>query len=292
MSSYVSLGKYSTFSCIRSPLCLFLSGFLTFLILSDLFHCFYRGNAWLIFKINVSLADKSDELNMKKITIAIDGFSSCGKSTMAKDLAKEIGYIYIDSGAMYRAVTLYSIENGIFSGDTIDTEKLKQRIDDIHISFRIDPETGRPNTYLNGVNVENKIRTMEVSSKVSPISALGFVREAMVAQQQEMGKAKGIVMDGRDIGTTVFPDAELKIFVTASPEIRAQRRYDELKAKGQEASFEEILENVKQRDHIDQTREVSPLKKADDALLLDNSHLTIAEQREWLTAEYQKAIKK
>ena len=228
---------------------------------------------------------------MKKITIAIDGFSSCGKSTMAKDLAKEIGYIYIDSGAMYRAVTLYSIENGIFNGDTIDTEKLKQRIDDIHISFRIDPETGRPNTYLNGVNVENKIRTMEVSSKVSPISALGFVREAMVAQQQEMGKAKGIVMDGRDIGTTVFPDAELKIFVTASPEIRAQRRYDELKAKGQEASFEEILENVKQRDHIDQTREVSPLKKADDALLLDNSHLTIAEQKEWLTAEYQKAIK-
>jgi cytidylate kinase len=228
---------------------------------------------------------------MKKITIAIDGFSSCGKSTMAKDLAKEIGYIYIDSGAMYRAVTLYSIENGIFNGDTIDTEKLKQHIDDIHISFRIDPETGRPNTYLNGVNVENKIRTMEVSSKVSPISALGFVREAMVAQQQEMGKAKGIVMDGRDIGTTVFPDAELKIFVTASPEIRAQRRYDELKAKGQEASFEEILENVKQRDHIDQTREVSPLKKADDALLLDNSHLTIAEQKEWLTAEYQKAIK-
>ena len=216
---------------------------------------------------------------MKKITIAIDGFSSCGKSTMAKDLAKEIGYIYIDSGAMYRAVTLYSIENGIFSGDTIDTEKLKQRIDDIHISFRIDSETGRPNTYLNGVNV------------VSPISARGFVSEAMVAQQQEMGKAKGIVMDGRDIGTTVFPDAELKIFVTASPEIRAQRRYDELKAKGQEASFEEILENVKQRDHIDQTREVSPLKKADDALLLDNSHLTIAEQREWLTAEYQKAIK-
>ena len=159
----------------------------------------------------------------KKITIAIDGFSSCGKSTMAKDLAKEIGYIYIDSGAMYRAVTLYSIENGIFHGDTIDTDELKRRIGDIHISFRIDPETGRPNTYLNGVNVENKIRTMEVSSKVSPISALGFVREAMVAQQQEMGKAKGIVMDGRDIGTTVFPDAELKIFVTASAEIRAQR---------------------------------------------------------------------
>lgn len=224
---------------------------------------------------------------MNKIIIAIDGFSSCGKSTMAKDLAKEIGYIYVDSGAMYRAVTLYSIENGMFKGDDIDTEELKRRIGDIHISFRLDPATGRPITYLNEVNVENKIRTMEVSSKVSPISALGFVREAMVAQQQKMGEAKGIVMDGRDIGTTVFPQAELKIFVTASPEIRAQRRYDELKAKGQESSFDEILENVKQRDYIDQNREVSPLRKADDALLLDNSHLTIAEQKAWLLAQYK-----
>lgn len=224
---------------------------------------------------------------MNKITIAIDGFSSCGKSTMAKDLAKEIGYIYIDSGAMYRAVTLYSMENGIFKEDDIDTEELERRIGDIHISFRLDPATGRPQTYLNGVNVENKIRTMEVSSKVSPISALGFVREAMVAQQQKMGEAKGIVMDGRDIGTTVFPQAELKIFVTASPEIRAQRRYDELKAKGQESSFDEILENVKQRDYIDQNREVSPLRKADDALLLDNSHLTIAEQKAWLLEQYK-----
>lgn len=224
---------------------------------------------------------------MNKITIAIDGFSSCGKSTMAKDLAKEIGYIYIDSGAMYRAVTLYSMENGIFKEDDIDTEELERRIGDIHISFRLDPATGRPQTCLNGVNVENKIRTMEVSSKVSPISALGFVREAMVAQQQKMGEAKGIVMDGRDIGTTVFPHAELKIFVTASPEIRAQRRYDELKAKGQESSFDEILENVKQRDYIDQNREVSPLRKADDALLLDNSHLTIAEQKAWLLEQYK-----
>ena len=190
------------------------------------------ANLWLIFKFTVSLADKSDELNMKKITIAIDGFSSCGKSTMAKDLAREVGYIYIDSGAMYRAVTLYSIENGIFDGDVIDTERLKKEIKDIHISFRLNKETGRPDTYLNGVNVENKIRSMEVSSKVSPISTLDFVREAMVAQQQAMGNEKGIVMDGRDIGTTVFPDAELKIFVTATPEIRAQRRYDELKAKG------------------------------------------------------------
>lgn len=229
---------------------------------------------------------------MKKITIAIDGFSSCGKSTMAKDLAREVGYIYIDSGAMYRAVTLYSIENGIFDGDVIDTEKLKKAIKDIQISFRPNPETGRPDTYLNRVNVENKIRTMGVSSKVSPISALDFVREAMVAQQQAMGKEKGIVMDGRDIGTTVFPDAELKIFVTATPEIRAQRRFDELKAKGQEGSFEEILENVKQRDYIDQHREVSPLRKADDALLLDNSHLSIEQQKEWLSEQFGKIVNK
>lgn len=228
---------------------------------------------------------------MKKITIAIDGFSSCGKSTMAKDLAREIGYIYIDSGAMYRAVTLYSLENGIFQGDQINTEKLKNQIKEIHISFHLNSETGRPDTYLNGSNVENKIRTMEVSSHVSPIAALDFVREAMVAQQQEMGKAKGIVMDGRDIGTTVFPDAELKIFVTASPEIRAQRRYDELKAKGEEVSFDEILENVKQRDYIDQNREVSPLRKADDALLLDNSLMTISQQKAWLAEQFNTIIK-
>ena len=211
---------------------------------------------------------------------------------MAKDLAREVGYIYIDSGAMYRAVTLYSIENGIFDGDVIDTEKLKKAIKDIQISFRPNPETGRPDTYLNGVNVENKIRTMGVSSKVSPISALDFVREAMVAQQQAMGKEKGIVMDGRDIGTTVFPDAELKISVTATPEIRAQRRFDELKAKGQEGSFEEILENVKQRDYIDQHREVSPLRKADDALLLDNSNLSIEQQKEWLSEQFGKIVNK
>ena len=249
------------------------------------------ANLWLIFKFTVSLANKSDELNMKKITIAIDGFSSCGKSTMAKDLAREVGYIYIDSGAMYRAVTLYSIENGIFNGDVIDTEKLKKEIKNIRISFQLNKETGRTDTYLNGVNVENKIRSMEVSSKVSPISTLDFVREEMVAQQQAMGKEKGIVMDGRYIGTTVFPDAELKIFVTATPEIRAQRRYDELKAKGQEASFDEILENVKQRDYIDQNREVSPLRKAEDALLLDNTHLSIEEQKEWLFGQFNKVSK-
>ena len=163
---------------------------------------------------------------MRKIIIAIDGFSSCGKSTMAKDLAREIGYIYIDSGAMYRAVTLYCIENGLLHDGRIDADKLRHEIDNIHISFRPNAATGRPDTYLNGVNVEERIRTMEVSSLVSPVAALDFVREAMVEQQQEMGQAKGIVMDGRDIGTTVFPHAELKIFVTASPEIRAQRRYD------------------------------------------------------------------
>lgn len=227
---------------------------------------------------------------MKKITIAIDGYSSCGKSTMAKDLAREIGYIYIDSGAMYRAVTLYCLDNGIFTEAGIDAERLKKEILNLSINFQLNPETQRPMTCLNGVNVEDRIRTMEVSSHVSPIAALGFVREALVKQQQEMGKAKGIVMDGRDIGTVVFPDAELKIFVTASAEIRAQRRYDELKAKGQEASYEEILANVKERDHIDMNREVSPLRQAADAILLDNSQLTIEEQKLWLQEQYQKAI--
>ena len=209
---------------------------------------------------------------------------------MAKDLAREIGYIYIDSGAMYRAVTLYSLENGMFENGHIDTDRLKRHIGQIQISFKLNPETGRPDTYLNGTNVENKIRTMEVSSHVSPIAALDFVRKAMVTQPQEMGKAKGIVMDGRDIGTTVFPDAELKVFVTASPEIRAKRRYDELKEKGQAASYEEILENVKQRDYIDQNRDISPLRKADDALLLDNSHLSIEEQKAWLMEQYKRIV--
>ena len=227
---------------------------------------------------------------MKKITIAIDGYSSCGKSTMAKDLAREIGYIYIDSGAMYRAVTLYCLDNGLFTDSGIREEELRNSLPDIRISFRLNPETQRPVTLLNGEEVEERIRTMEVSSHVSPIAALGFVREALVKQQQEMGKAKGIVMDGRDIGTVVFPDAELKIFVTASAAIRAQRRYDELRSKGQEASYEKILENVEERDRIDQTREVSPLRQADDAILLDNSHMSIAEQKKWLTEKFQAAI--
>lgn len=227
---------------------------------------------------------------MKKITIAIDGFSSCGKSTMAKDLAKEIGYIYIDSGAMYRAVTLFCIENSLFTPDgDVDAEELKKRIGEINISFQLNDKTSKPETFLNGVNVESKIRTMEVSSKVSPVAALGFVREALVRQQQEMGRNKGIVMDGRDIGTVVFPDAELKIFVTASAEIRAKRRYDELLGKGQEVSFEEILKNVKERDMIDQNRAVSPLRKADDAIVLDNSNMSISEQKSWLMNEFEKA---
>ena len=227
----------------------------------------------------------------KKITIAIDGYSSCGKSTMAKDLAREVGYIYIDSGAMYRAVTLYCLENQLFTEEGIDTIRLEAAMPGIQISFQLNPETGRPMTFLNGANVEDRIRTMEVSNHVSPVAALPFVREALVKLQQEMGKEKGIVMDGRDIGTAVFPDAELKIFVTASAEIRAQRRYDELQAKGQEASFDEILANVKERDYIDQNREVSPLRQADDALLLDNSNLTIEEQKQWLKERFEEAVK-
>ncbi|MCC8188474.1 MAG: (d)CMP kinase [Bacteroides sp.] len=225
---------------------------------------------------------------MKDITIAIDGFSSCGKSTMAKDLAKEIGYIYIDSGAMYRAVTLFALEHDLFHDGQIDTDTLKREMENIRISFRLNPETGRPETYLNGKNVENKIRSMEVASHVSPIATLDFVRTALVAQQQEMGRNKKIVMDGRDIGTVVFPDAELKVFVTASPDIRAKRRYKELEEKGIPADYENILANVKERDFIDQNREVSPLRRAGDALLLDNSHLTIAEQKKWLLEQFER----
>ncbi len=229
---------------------------------------------------------------MKRITIAIDGFSSCGKSTMAKDLAKKIGYVYVDTGAMYRAVTLFALRNGLFDeqGEVMLTQ-LKERMQDINISFQFNAETGRPDTYLNGELVEQQIRTMEVSERVSPVAAIPFVREAMVAQQQRMGQEKGIVMDGRDIGTTVFPDAELKVFVTASAEVRAQRRYDELKGKGMEADYEEILKNVQERDYMDSHREVSPLRKADDAIELDNSHMTIAEQNAWLLEQYELRVR-
>ena len=230
---------------------------------------------------------------MRKITIAIDGYSSCGKSTMAKDLAREIGYIYVDTGAMYRSVTLFAMRNSLFDEDgSIKTDELKDRMGEINISFRLNSETGRPDTYLNGELVEKEIRTMEVSANVSKIAALPFVREALVAQQQAMGKEKGIIMDGRDIGTVVFPDAELKIFVTASAEVRAQRRYDELKTKGMPADFDDILKNVKERDYIDSHRETSPLRMADDALELDNSHMTIEEQKAWLMARYKEKAEK
>lgn len=209
---------------------------------------------------------------------------------MAKDLAKEIGYIYVDTGAMYRSVTLYALRHNLFNADgTIRERELKEQMKDINISFQLNKTTGRPDTYLNGENVENDIRTMEVSSHVSPIATLAFVREALVAQQQRMGAEKGIVMDGRDIGTVVFPKAELKIFVTASAEVRAQRRYDELRAKGMDADYADILKNVEERDYIDSHRATSPLRKADDAIELDNSNLTIAEQKKWLYEQYRKA---
>lgn len=218
----------------------------------------------------------------KKIIIAIDGFSSTGKSTMAKSLAKALNYAYVDTGAMYRAVTLYCLDNGLFDGETVDEPALQQHLDDIHITFRPN-DAGRSDTYLNGVNVEQEIRSMRVSDKVSIIAAIAFVRHDMVRQQQEMGRDKGLVMDGRDIGTVVFPNAELKVFVTADPMVRAQRRYDELRGKGDTTTtFEEVLENVTERDRIDTTRAEGPLRQADDALVLDNSNLTIPEQNAYL----------
>ncbi len=227
---------------------------------------------------------------MKKITIAIDGHSSCGKSTMAKDLARRVGYIYVDTGAMYRSVTLYALRHDLFREDgTILTDELEEALKDILIEQKL--VDGKTTTFLNGENVELEIRSLEVSNHVSPIAALPFVRTALVAQQQRMGQEGGIVMDGRDIGTVVFPNAELKIFVTASAEVRAQRRYDELKEKGMPADYDDILKNVQERDYIDSHREVSPLRQADDALLLDNSHMTIPEQNEWLMQRFEEATK-
>lgn len=227
----------------------------------------------------------------KKIIVAIDGHSSCGKSTMAKDLAREVGYIYVDTGAMYRTVTLYALRHGMFQSDgTVNEEALREAMPTVQVSFVLDPATQLPHACLNGEDVENDIRGMEVSSHVSPIAALPFVREAMTRQQQLMGQAKGIVMDGRDIGTVVFPQAELKVFVTASAEVRAQRRYDELTAKGKTVNYEEILQNVTERDYIDSHRSVAPLRQAPDALLLDNSHLTIAEQKAWLRQRFDEAV--
>lgn len=227
---------------------------------------------------------------MKKIIIALDGHSSCGKSTMAKALAKKIGYIYVDTGAMYRTVTLFALRNNVFNGTELDAAKLEALLPQVNVSFVLDPETNLPLACLNGEIVEQEIRTMEVSSRVSPIAALPFVRTLLTKMQQQMGEAKGIVMDGRDIGTAVFPNAELKIFVTASAEVRAQRRYDELTAKGEDVTYEEILKNVQERDYIDSHREVAPLKQAADALVLDNSNMTREEQNEWLMNAYLQAV--
>ena len=220
----------------------------------------------------------------KKIIVAIDGHSSCGKSTMAKWLAKQVGYIYIDTGAMYRAVTLFAIRKGLFNTDNeIDTTTLQQLLPEVKLTFVLDDETGQPLICLNGEVVEKEIRGMEVSSKVSPIAALACVREKLTAEQQMMGREKGIVMDGRDIGTAVFPDAELKVFVTASAEVRAQRRLDELKTKGDTTTtFADVLLNVEERDYIDSHREVNPLRQADDAVVLDNSNMTFDEQNKFL----------
>lgn len=229
---------------------------------------------------------------MKRITIAIDGHSSCGKSTMAKELARKLGYVYVDTGAMYRAVTLFALRNGMMNAETkeIDLAALKAVIADVQITQSVNEE-GKVQTFLNGECVEGEIRQMTVSSCVSPIAAIGFVRKQLVACQQAMGKEGGIVMDGRDIGTVVFPNAELKIFVTASDEIRAQRRLAELRGKGDETTtFEEVLANVRERDYIDSHREVTPLRQAEDARLLDNSELTIPQQNELLMAWAESAI--
>ena len=221
----------------------------------------------------------------KPVTIAIDGFSSCGKSTVAKDLAKRLNFIYIDSGAMYRAVTLYALRKGMVSEKGIDLPELEKELPSIHISFKFNADTKQNTTFLNGENVEEPIRGLEVSQNVSAVSAIGFVRRRLVELQQEMGKQGSIVMDGRDIGTVVFPHADLKVYMTASPQIRAQRRYDELTAKGQHVSFDDILDNVVQRDHMDTTRAESPLRRADDAVDLDNSHMTKEEQLDWIVAQ-------
>ena len=231
-----------------------------------------------------------DNTSIKKIIIAIDGHSSCGKSTMAKELARQLGYVYVDTGAMYRAVTLYAMRGDMIAQKEVKENALRKDVEDgkIQVSFKFNPETGRPDTYLNGERVEDEIRQMAVSSHVSVIAALPFVRTMLTAQQKAMGEDKGIVMDGRDIGTAVFPNAELKIFVTASAKVRAQRRYDELMKKActeeerQAINYDEILDNVKQRDYIDSHRETAPLRQADDALLLDNSDMTIPEQNAWL----------
>lgn len=224
--------------------------------------------------------------NTKKIIIAIDGFSSCGKSTFAKSIAARLGYIFIDTGAMYRAVTLYALEHGAIRSGIADEERIVALLPEIAITFRFNPQRGASDIYVNGDLVEGKIRTIEVSNCVSAVSSIREVREKLVAMQQQMGERRGVVMDGRDIGTVVFPDAELKIYMTADPKVRAERRYAELRTKGDEVSFDEVLDNVISRDEADMNRAISPLRKADDAVVLDNSRMTVGEQMEWFAREF------
>lgn len=227
----------------------------------------------------------------KKIVIAVDGFSSCGKSTFAKMVAAHLGYIFIDTGAMYRAVTLWAIENGCVENGILNEERLVASLDQIQIDFRFNPERGASDIYVCGEWAEGKIRTITVSNLVSAVSAIGEVRRRLVAMQQAMGRDKGVVMDGRDIGTVVFPNAELKIFMTADPEVRAERRYKELQAKGEKVSREEIVANIRQRDHLDQTRAISPLRKADDAIVLDNGGMTLDEEMAWFDEIFKQKVK-
>ena len=228
--------------------------------------------------------------NRRRLTIAVDGFSSCGKSTFAKALAARFGYIFVDTGAMYRAVTLFALENGAIRSGIVDEEALVALLPKIDIAFRFNPKRGASDIYVNGDLVEGKIRTIEVSNCVSAVSSIAAVREKLVAMQQEMGRKRGVVMDGRDIGTVVFPEAELKIYMTADPMVRAERRYKELMAKGDSVSFDEIYENVVSRDHADMNRAISPLRKADDAIVLDNSAMSVEEQMEWFLREYQRVV--
>ena len=232
----------------------------------------------------------SDTNRPQKIIIAIDGFSSCGKSTFAKAIAARLGYIFIDTGAMYRAVTLYALDHGAIRSGIVDEGAVVRLLGEISITFRFNPERGASDIYVNGDLAEGRIRTIEVSNCVSRVSAIPEVRSKLVAMQQEMGRRRGVVMDGRDIGTVVFPDAELKIFMTADPAVRARRRYDELRARGDEVSLEEIERNVRERDRADMSRAVSPLRQAEDAVVLDNSHMSVGEQMDWFLREYERVL--
>jgi cytidylate kinase len=226
----------------------------------------------------------------KKIVIAIDGFSSCGKSTFAKAIAARLGYIFIDTGAMYRAVTLYALQQGAIRSGVVDNDAVVALLNDVEITFRFNPKRGASDIYVNGDLAEDKIRSIEVSNCVSSVSSIREVREKLVAMQQQMGRDRGVVMDGRDIGTVVFPDAELKIYMTADARVRAERRYAELKAKGDNVTLEEILENVISRDNADMTRTISPLRRADDAVELDNSYMSVEEQMAWFMERYEQVI--